>query len=116
MSSLRDKEGYLMIDHRASPGLSAEDIQKMQINPGLASQLCEGRMLEAPTATCSHCQAIVILNASRTRDRAVCLKCYNYVCDACNVALVHGKDCKPWSQVVAEIHEEASRSFNIKVL
>ena len=116
MSSLRDKEGYLMVDHRASPGLSADDISRMRINPALALQLSEGKMLEVPTATCSHCQAIVLLNPNRVRDRALCLKCYNYICDGCNVALVHGKDCKPWAKVVDEIHEEAAQSFNIKVL
>ena len=116
MSSLRDKEGYLLIDHRASPGLSAEDVRKMQINPALTLQLGEGKILESGTATCSHCQTIVILHPDRRRERAVCIKCYNYICDACNLQAAQGRDCRPWQQVVDEIHEEASRSFNIKVL
>ena len=113
MSSLRDKEGYLLIDHRASPGLTPEQAKAFGYDP---AQVGEGKILETATATCSHCQKIVLLNQARTRERAVCLKCYNYVCDGCALAAAHGESCRPWAQVIEETHEMAAQSFNIKVL
>ena len=40
-------------------------------------------MTETPTMGCGHCQAIVILNPKRKRDRGWCWNCDQYLCDAC---------------------------------
>lgn len=113
MSSLRDKEGYLLIDHRASPGLSPDEARQFGYDPSLVA---EGKIMEAPIVTCSHCQVQVILNPGRSRDRAVCRRCYNYICDPCALAMSQGVGCRPWEKVIDDLHEQASQSFNIKVL
>lgn len=81
MNSERSREGYLMIDHRASPGLP-EDIARAT---GLDPKYCgEGKMFEAATLTCSHCKAVVVKNPLRVRERSKCSRCgYHYICDLC---------------------------------
>lgn len=73
--------GYLMIDHRASPGLP-EDIARAA---GLDPALCkEGKIFEAASLTCAHCKVAVVKNPLRVRERATCSKCsYHYICDFC---------------------------------
>jgi hypothetical protein len=68
MASLKRHEGYLMIDHRASPGLP---------------EVPEGTLFEAALLTCSHCQLSMIRNPARTRERAYCTGCDHYICDRC---------------------------------
>lgn len=76
----RSREGYLMIDHRVSPGLP-EDIARWT---GLDPKHCgEGKLLEAATLTCAHCKTVVVKNPLRVRERARCFKCNHYVCDNC---------------------------------
>ena len=77
MSSLRRLEGYLLIDHSASPGTRG---------------VPEGKCFESPTVTCSHCQTIVVLNALRTRSRGYCSKCDAYICDGCTAL----GECRPF--------------------
>lgn len=75
------REGYLLIDHRASPGIPAETARKVGLDPELVA---EGRMLESGTLTCSHCKCVVVPNPFRRRERAQCAKCdYHYICDIC---------------------------------
>jgi predicted RNA-binding Zn-ribbon protein involved in translation (DUF1610 family) len=63
-------EGYLMIDHRASPGT--------ELVP-------EGILFETATMHCAHCGTVVIINPNRTRDRAWCVSCDKYICDNCGI-------------------------------
>lgn len=65
-------EGYLMIDHRASPG---------------TPEVPEGTVFEAATMHCSHCGTVVIVNPNRTRERAWCQPCDKYVCDNCGIEM-----------------------------
>lgn len=82
MPSLKRHEGYLMVDHRASPGLPADFYKPLGIeSPPIAG---EGKMVEAATITCSHCNGVVVLNPLRTRPRAYCAKCDHYICDICH--------------------------------
>lgn len=77
------QEGYLMIDHRASPGIP-EDIARMF---GLDSKHCgEGKMLEQATMTCLHCKNAVVKNPDRIRARGFCAQCNGYICDTCHAA------------------------------
>lgn len=76
-------EGYLMVDHRASPGLSPEEALKLGYHP---SQVSEGQFFESKTNHCSHCGTVVIMNPMRTRERAFCQSCNKYICDNCGVA------------------------------
>lgn len=75
------REGYLMIDHRASPGIPEDVAAKLGLDPKFAG---EGKLLEAATLTCSHCKVAVVKNPLRTRERENCPKCGNhYICDFC---------------------------------
>ena len=70
----RSREGYLLIDNRASGG----------------------ELLELPTSTCVHCNYVVVLNTQRTRPRGYCRQCDAYVCDkpGCNA------ECNPIVEAV----------------
>jgi hypothetical protein len=75
------REGYLLIDHRASPGIPEEVALQIGLDPRLVK---EGRTLEAATMTCAHCKSTVMKNPWRTRERASCMKCGGkYICDNC---------------------------------
>lgn len=77
--SKKTREGYLLIDHTASPGI-----------PGMPSRL------EVATIRCSHCERQFIRNPARTRERAWCPGCDKYICDQCEaVRAVEG--CKPFT-------------------
>jgi hypothetical protein len=77
----RKGEGYLMIDHRASPGLPEDIARKTGLDPKYCG---EGKLYEAATLTCSHCKCAFLKNPLRTREREKCSKCgWHYVCDVC---------------------------------
>lgn len=80
MRWLRAKEGCLEINHRASPG---------------TVKVPEGTVFESATATCVHCNSIVVLNPDRKRPRGYCRKCDDYICDSCQAS-----DCRPYTQLL----------------
>ncbi len=104
MSSKRSHEGYLMIDNRVNDGVSAEVIHKLGLPPGAGMG-----MFEAPTITCSHCQAVVVINPLRNRERAYCSKCDHYLCDTCGAQLAATGVCRPFKQIIEEEQERATR-------
>jgi predicted RNA-binding Zn-ribbon protein involved in translation (DUF1610 family) len=73
LSSSLLHEGYIMFDHRASPGIPGDPLKG------------EGSFFEAKTNHCSHCGTVVILNPLRTRERAYCSYCHKYICDNCGL-------------------------------
>lgn len=88
-----------MIDHRAGMGMGDR-----------AHPLGHGRLFEAATYTCSHCQRIVVLNPERIRARAYCPKCDAPVCDWCEAARVaSGGECRPFAKIADEFLEKAAR-------
>jgi ribosomal protein S27AE len=77
-------EGYLFLDHRASPGIPEAMARATGLPPG---QVREGKVLEMKTKACRHCGAVFMLNPDRTRARHTCPKCAgNYICDGCAAA------------------------------
>jgi hypothetical protein len=72
-------EGCLMIDHRASPGLSDDEVRGLGLPAGAGRGLWE-----APTLGCPHCGWVVVLNPDRKRERAHCYICDRYICDGCD--------------------------------
>lgn len=104
----RTKEGYLMIDHRASPGLP-EDVARAN---GLDPKLCgEGKLFEAASLTCSHCKCSVVKNPLRMRERHKCAKCgWHYICDFCAAAASQsGYDHAPFEKIAEEaLRQQAS--------
>ncbi len=77
MSSLETQAGWLMIDHRASPG---------------SPEVPEGKLFETKTYVCKHCNFVVIMNMKRTRAREVCIKCMAIICDVCAAT----GECRPF--------------------
>lgn len=78
--SKKSLEGELMIDHRASPGISQELAHQLHCLP------CPGgMMLETSTVQCNHCQGQVIKNPFRVRDRNYCHGCDRFICDQCEL-------------------------------
>lgn len=104
MAGKRDKEGYLLIDHRNSPGIPPE----MALAAGYPVGAGVG-LFEAPTYTCSHCQAVVVLNPKRNRDRAYCQKCDHYICDDCGAAMGQTKECHPFEKLADTVLEMGVR-------
>lgn len=86
LTSLRNHEGELLIDHRNSPGI-----------PGLP------QIFEAPTYTCKHCQRIVVMNPDRKRERAYCRGCDHLICDPCAAIKAQTMTCRTFDQVIDEI-------------
>lgn len=82
MAGKRDREGYLLIDHRNSPGVPADVARQWGFDPRFMG---EGQTMEAPTLCCSHCKTAVVLNPERIRKREYCQKCDDYICDGCHV-------------------------------
>jgi hypothetical protein len=87
-------EGYLLIDHRNSPGITEEFIRSCGKDPADFLIVGEGKVLEAATLTCSHCQKVVHMSPTRKRERGSCRKCNKYICDDCNADLFLTGECK----------------------
>jgi hypothetical protein len=102
MKSERSKEGWLMLDHRFSPGLPEGLVHASY--PDLPVNAGKG-LFEAPTKSCYHCQAMVVLNPKRQRERAKCPSCRQYICDNCGAAMLHGAACRPFEQWADETLE-----------
>jgi hypothetical protein len=81
MPSLARHEGYLLIDHRFSPGVPEDIALKSGYDPKM---LREGQVLECATIHCAHCLGAVVKNPMRIRERGYCTKCDKYLCDHCD--------------------------------
>jgi len=103
MSSKRRHEGYLLIDHRDSPGVTRGSVT----TPRSDTPIVGNSMFESATITCSHCQCVVVLNPDRTRERAYCKKCDHYICDRCGQEYARTFVCRPFRQVLDEAQEAA---------
>lgn len=114
MKSKRSHEGYLLIDNRNAPGLSADEAARLG-KPGIPG-LAGAPVTEVPTITCSHCQVIVVINSLRTRARAYCRKCDHYICDRCGAVAAQTKECRPFKQVLDEQQEQAARGEQLQRL
>jgi hypothetical protein len=101
------QEGYLMIDHRASPGLPEDVARKAGYDPRFCG---EGKIFEAASLTCAHCKVSVVKNPLRDRERASCQKCgWHYICDFCAAAMaLPDYDHKPFEKIAEEALKQAS--------
>lgn len=100
MNPKTSREGYLLIDHRAGPGMPAGFIEQSGI-PARG-----GSMVEMATLTCAHCRGLSIKNPWRQRERGYCAKCDAYICDSC-VAIAREPDYQhlPFSRVIDLVKE-----------
>jgi hypothetical protein len=112
-TSKRKHEGYLLVDHRGGPGLTADVLQAHGLPPDM------GRgVFESATITCKHCQQILILNPLRTRARGYCPKCDHFICDLCDAARVqNGYACTTFEEQIDRTHEVViAREQNSRIL
>ena len=98
--SKRSQEGYLLVDHRASPGIPSALVQTGHFLDAPA-----GKVAECPTYTCSHCHRVVVMNPLRTRSREWCGSCDHYICDACGAAKKAGAACRTLNQLFDQLQE-----------
>jgi len=87
--------GELTIDHSNSPELPA----------GLGGRA----LFEAETYTCTHCNAVVVMNPARIRERYKCRGCNHHICDGCAAERTAGAPCKTIAQKIDELAAEAER-------
>lgn len=108
--SKRELEGYVRIDHRDSPGFTPD--QAMAAGRGfLCDQIGPGKLFEAPTYYCTHCQRTVIINPDRTRARAYCSKCDHDICDWCGAAAkAPGYVHRSWAEIKDEFLNAAAKN------
>lgn len=105
MSSLRRHEGYFLMDHTDSPGVpdSVVVAQGLSFGAGQAK-------FESSTFTCSHCEAVVVMNPDRSRERGYCKKCDHLLCDKCETIKVKTGKCYPYKAMVQDILNAIDRS------
>ena len=103
MGSKRSREGELLIDHRASPGLTPA-----QILPDVPA-VPKGELYESAVVVCGHCQCAIILNPQRTRERGWCAKCDKYLCDACTERLHRTLECRDMERVFDQVQNAIER-------
>lgn len=104
MPGKRAREGYLLIDHRNSPGVPAEMMVALGLDPGA------GRgTWESPTVSCCHCNTVVILNPLRTRARGYCPKCDGYVCDSPGCSA----ECRPFEKTLDDLQAQIERGAHL---
>lgn len=123
LHSKRSLEGYVLIDHRNSPGLTEAEALAVQHafgGPGVTdiapAALGKGKVHEAPTVTCAHCQLTMISNPLRTRPRGWCRQCDQYLCDGCQAVYAIGFECRSFEAFVDRTLEAAAQATNLTEL
>jgi hypothetical protein len=86
--------GYLIIDQRGA-GLPVEGTAEV--------------LLERDTYTCTHCNAVVVMNPARKRERYRCVGCSHHICDPCAADAATGVPCKTMKQRYEESLEVLAR-------
>lgn len=64
---------------------------------------------EADTYTCTHCQAVVVMNPERKRERYKCRGCNHHICDGCAAARTAGAPCRTFAQLADEVMTAADK-------
>jgi hypothetical protein len=98
MSKINDLEGYLLMDHRDSPGVPDEMVKLAGLPEGAGRGL-----FECPIYTCGHCQkgVPVVVGAFGTREkRYVCSKCRHVLCLDCARAKALTDVCDPFESKI----------------
>ncbi len=99
MKTLTSGGGYLIIDHKESPGLTPEDVAK---SPG-AIAVGAGQFFETDTKICSHCSRQVIIEIrTKGAQPAVCPKCHAFICKRCDKLRMKTHECIPMLKRIEE--------------
>lgn len=103
--SKRSHEGYLLIDHTASPGTGSLAASQSALQKSVPI-VAEGKKLEASIITCSHCQRGVILNPQRAHVREWCSGCNHYICDSCSLIRKIDGQCRSMKVLLDKLQEQ----------
>ena len=105
------QQGYMMIDHRASPGMPEDVLRQAGISMPVVG---EGKLFEADVLVCAHCGQNSLRNPDRTRERGSCQKCSGlYICDLCEWASRQpGYIHKPFVKFIDDTREKAFQLEN----
>lgn len=95
MPSLRSRAGYIEIDHRDGPGVTAADLARVGA-PARFEPAGPGTVTKADVKYCAHCARAVLLNPERERPRGYCGKCDAYVCDRIECRV----ECRPIAKLM----------------
>lgn len=96
--SLRAHEGYILVDHRESPGVPDEQMLPAGFPVG------SGRgLFESATFTCPYCNAVVVLNPNRSRPRNYDAATNHLICDGCQSLKDTGVALKTMQQIADEL-------------
>ena len=93
--SLKNQEGYFMLDHRQTAPVPDE----LVIAAGLPAGTGRG-LFETPSFTCKHCQRVVVMNPNRQQERHYCKGCDHLICDGCAAIKSVTKVCRTFDQLV----------------
>ena len=97
MKTKRSQEGYVLIDHRNSPGITREFVEANKLD---APAVGAGQVFECATSTCHVCGGDIILNPLRTRIRHFCYAHDAYRCDNCETAVRARGECVPLRKII----------------
>lgn len=106
--SKRSTEGYLLIDHTDSPGISAEQAASVRSEVVVP----KGKKLETPTYNCSHCERLVIMRPDRSKIRGYCRKCDRYLCDDCTLVAKVTGECSSFKRFTDRYLDSAAKGAN----
>lgn len=100
MNTLRSQEGYILLANEHAPP-----------DPSLPVQM-QAPVFEAASCTCSHCQAIMIVDPLRQRPLPYCRKCNHSICSRCElVRVASGYDCLPFKKLLDLAAERFERGL-----
>lgn len=107
--SLSSHSGYLIIDHKDSPGIKPEDIPERLRSS--TQPVGAGQVYETDVQHCTHCQrAIVLYIVNKKNDiRDYCSYCHHYICRSCAKILKITGKCIPFKQVFDKANDQAQK-------
>lgn len=111
MRSKRNQEGYLLIDHTNSPGVSQAFAQAHNLPVGVMG----GRMMESALQVCHICGGDIVLGGDRSKMMAYCQRHDRYSCDNC-VKTEHetGVPHTTYQQKLEDIYEALVKGQSLK--
>lgn len=106
MRTKRSDEGCVLIDHRNSPGISAEFIRANNID---APAVGAGQIFESAVTICHGCGRDIILNPNRSRAREWCMEHDAYLCDGCGLTRKLTGSCVPLKKRLADLFNRLTK-------
>jgi hypothetical protein len=101
MFSRRELEGYVMVDHRESPGFTPQEAAQAGFRN---LPVGKGTKFQGITYRCSHCEAQIVLEIkNRDKSPGHCSKCDRNLCKRCALVWKLTGVCRPFNQIIDEM-------------